>query len=150
MILSSEVRALLGEAIGVGSEQQAFPLVTVDTDGFPYFSLISRAEIRVRGASTVLIAVRGANTRAHLARDGRAGMIAVGGTAAHYLKLRVVGNRDEGVLEAYALDLVGYRRDSLGIELSPISYVVTPHLVEREGWEQTEAILSALQAEMEC
>lgn len=43
-----ELRALLTEEIAVGSDQQAFPLLTVDDAGFPYVSLISRAELCVR------------------------------------------------------------------------------------------------------
>lgn len=148
-MLDSDIRALLTEPIDTGSRQQAFPLTTVDAEGFPYVSLVSCAEIRIRDGSKVLIAIRGTNTRRNLARDRRAALIAVGGTVAHYLTLRVIGSRDEGTLEGFAFEPVQHRRDSLGVELSPISYVVTAGLAELEDWERTASLLSALHVDME-
>jgi Pyridoxamine 5'-phosphate oxidase len=139
-----ELRALLTEEIAVGSEQQAFPLLTVDDAGFPYVSLISRAELRVRNDGALLIAVRGNNTRANLKRDGRAGLIAIGGDTAHYLTLKLLGNSDQGRFEGFVLEVLGHRRDSLGIALSPVGYTVTPELAARESWVYVSALLDSL------
>jgi hypothetical protein len=143
--LADDVAALLRRPIAVGDEQQAFPLLTVDADGFPHVGLVSRRELRVRDRDRALVlALRGRGARANLARTGAAGLIAIEGETAHELKLAVRESRDEGELSGYVLEVVEHRRDSLGIALSPIGFRVTAQLAALEGWDAVDRLLQAL------
>src|ERR1044072_1114798 len=72
-------------------DEQAFPFVTVDEDGFPHVMLLCTAElVATPDRSALLVAVASLNARANLARRGVATLIAADGAAAHYAKLRVL------------------------------------------------------------
>jgi hypothetical protein len=145
--LADDVAALLSAPIEVGSEQQAFPLLTVDAHGFPHSGLVSRRELRVRDRDgALLLALRGRGARANLARTATAGLIAIEGEVAHELKLRVRESREAAELSGYVLEVVEHRRDSLGIALSPIGYRVSAQLAALEGWDAVDDLLDELEA----
>jgi hypothetical protein len=143
--LDDDVAALLGGSVAVGDSQQAFPLLTVDADGYPHAGLVSRRELRVRAADrALLLALRGRGARANLARSPTAGLIAIDGDTAHEIKLRVLDTREAGEVTGYVLEAVEHKRDTLGIALEPITYRVSAELAAREGWDAVDRVLDAL------
>jgi hypothetical protein len=140
-----ELAALLEGAPGVDADEQAFPFLTVDEGGFPHVALLSRSELDVApGRTEVLVAVGSPRTRANLRRDGRAGLIAVGGTVAHYAKLRVVRRIELHGLLGCALAVVEHKGDSLGIPLRPIGFRTSAEIARLERWEASAQVLRAL------
>jgi hypothetical protein len=134
---------LLAGHPGIGTTEQAFPFVTVDPEGFPHVCLLSRMELDVIG-DEVRAVIASRRTGANLERSGQATLIAVAGMTAHYVKLRLARQaRVEGVLAA-ALVAVDHVADSLGITLSPITYIVPEGLDEREDWHRTLRVGEAL------
>ncbi len=134
---------LLAGRPSIGTTEQAFPLVTVDSEGFPHVCLLSRMELDVVG-DEVRAVIASRRTGANLERSGHATLIAIAGTTAHYLKLRLERQaRVEGVLAA-ALAVVDHVADSLGITLSPITYTVPEGLDAREDWQRTQRVGEAL------
>jgi hypothetical protein len=144
-VIPEVLRGLLDGRPAVGDREQAFPFLTVDEAGFPHVALLSRAEIRVGpDGREVLAVVASRRTRANLERDGRAGLVAVEGTTAHYAKLRVGRAIDAGGVLACAMSLTEYKADSLGIPLSPVSFVTTVEIARLEGWAASEELLQRL------
>jgi hypothetical protein len=142
MIPAEVVTALAGLPVP-GVSEQALPLLTVDADGFPRVCLLSRAEVDA-DADEVRVAIASTRTRANLERDGRACLVVVVGTTAHYVKLRVTRALDvEGRFGA-ALALVAHQADSLGIPLEPITYTPTAALGELERWDLSARTLAAV------
>lgn len=128
----------------VGREEQAFVFLTVDEGGYPNPALLSRAELDVGADGSVLAVVASTRTRANLAREGRATLIAVHGTVAHYAKLRMLGSVDEAGIVGASFEMVEHKRDSIGIELAPISFRPTAGVAELEHWETSARVLRAL------
>jgi len=124
-------------------DEQAFPLVTVDENGFPHVMLLCTAELLAtadRGA--LLVAVVSATARANLARDGAATLIAADGSAAHYTKLRVHETTEHDGFAVFTCHVAHYKRDSLGIPLHPMGFRATKAVAESERWTRTRAALS--------
>jgi hypothetical protein len=147
MTVPVEVAALIRGRPQVGDEEQAFPLLTVDEIGFPHVALLSRAELDVASDLSALFAVVASRrTSGNLERDRKAGLSAVEGTTAHYLKLEVGEfRRDEG-LAATVLHVVDHVADSLGIPLEPIRFPATGEVAAIERWNRSEAVLKRLGA----
>jgi hypothetical protein len=144
-VIPAVLRGLLDGRPAVGVREQAFPFLTVDEAGFPHVALLSRAEIGVSpDGREVLAVVASRRTRANLERDGRAGLIAVGATTAHYAKLRVGRVIDAGPALACALSLTDYKADSLGIPLAPVSFVTSAEIARLEDWAASEELLLRL------
>ena len=123
-----ELAALLAGWPEPGRAEQAFPFLTVDEAGFPHAALLSRAELDVSAdRSAVLAVVASTRTRAHLERDGRATLIAVGGTTAHC-----------------RLAVAGYKADSLGIPLSSAGFTATAEIGRLERWPDSRRLLARL------
>ena len=142
LIPDQVVAALAGTPVP-GVPEQALPLLTVDDAGFPHVCLLSRAEVEA-DADEVRVAVASTRTRANLERDGRACLLVVETTNAHYLTLRVTRALvEEGRLGA-ALELVEHRPDSLGIPLDPIRFTPTDALAQLEHWDLSARTLTAL------
>ena len=140
-----ELVGLLQGSPEVQAEEQAFPFVTVDENGFPHAALLSRAEVDVGpDRADVRAAIRSARTRANLTRHGRALLIAVEGSTAHYVKLRVVRSVTAGDLLACVFEVAEHKADSLGIPLTPISYRVGAGLAREEQWDATTDALRLL------
>ena len=72
------------------------------------------------------------------------GLVAVEGTTAHYAKLRVVRTIDAGESIGCAMTLAGYQADTLGIPLSPVSFVTTAGLARLEDWAASDRLLRRL------
>jgi hypothetical protein len=140
-----ELAALLAGSPAVGQHEQAFPFLTVDEHGFPHVALLSRSELDVSpDAGEVLAAIYSSRTRANLGRDGRAGLIAVGATTAHYAKLRLVRSIETDGLLGCALEPVEVKDDSYGIPLEPIGFVTTEWVAAMDRWEVSARVLRAL------
>jgi hypothetical protein len=145
MTVAPAVAALLAGTPEIGTQEQAFPFVTVDPEGFPHAALLSRMEVEVgAGNADLRAAVRSTQTRANLDRDGRAALIAVEGRTAHYVKLRLVRSRVVHDLLACVFVVVEHKADSLGIPLTPVTYEVTAAIARAERWDQTRDALAAL------
>jgi hypothetical protein len=140
-----ELARLLAGQPAIGDREQAFPFLTVDEHGFPHVALLSRAEIGVSpDGSEVLAVVASRRTRANLERDGRAGLIAISGTTAHYAKLHMVRSIQSGVALGCGMRVIEFKADSLGIPLSPISFSPTAEIARLESWEASGQLLREL------
>ena len=146
MGLPDPVARSIAAPVEPGSAAQAFPFLTVDAGGLPHVALLSGRELRVGGDGSLLVAVAGAGTQANLRERGVATLVAVEGTTAHSVKLRVRSVADAPPLLGAVLDVVegGHKADSLGIPLRPIAYDVHPDLARLERWDRTDAVLRAL------
>lgn len=142
MKVPDELARLLAGRPEIGAAEQAFPFLTVDEAGFPHTALLSRAEVEVTpDGSELLAAIASSRTRANLTRDGRAALIAVAGTIAHYAKLRVLRAIDTPAALGCVLQVVEHKADSLGIPLSHIGFVTTPEISRLEDWDASERLL---------
>ena len=140
-----ELAVLLAGWLEPGRAEQAFPFLTVDEAGFPHVALLSRAELDVSpDRSAVLAVVASTRTRANLERDGRATLIAIGGTTAHYAKLRVTRSTTGGGALGCRLAVAGHKADSLGIALSPAGFTATAELGRLERWPDSRRLLARL------
>ena len=145
MTVPDAVAALLVGGARVGVQDQAFPFVTVDDDGFPHAALLSRTELEVGpGHADLRAALRSRRTRAHLEARGRAVLIAVEGDTAHYVKLRLRRRVVSGDLLACVFDVAEHKPDSLGVALTPITYEVTAAIARAERWDATADALALL------
>ena len=109
--------------------------------------MLSRAELDVRSDRGAILAVIGsARTRANLQRDGRAGLVAIDGVVAHYVKLRVVRTLEELSVVGCGLEVVEHKRDTLGIPLAPIRFHTTEEIARLESWPVSARILRTLGA----
>ncbi len=145
MNVPAELALLLETWPRPDQDEQAFPFVTVDADGFPHVMLLCTAELLAtpdRGA--LLVAVASATARTNLARNGVATLIAADGAAAHYAKLRVHETDDHGTFTVYTCHLAHYKRDSLGIPLRPMDFHATQEIAENEKWASTRVALTTL------
>ena len=145
--LPAEVADLLRGRPGLGSAEQAFPFLTVDSCGYPHSALLSRTELEPAADGTLLAAVGSPGTRANLLRDGRAGLIAVHGTVCSHLKLRLEQVREDGDLLGCVLAVDAHKPDSLDIELRPLGFSTGPELARREDWQRSARMLAALALE---
>lgn len=144
MIPATVVAALTGIP-EPGVPEQALPLLTVDEAGFPHVCLLSRAEVEA-DERELRAAVLSRRTRANLDRDGRACLVLIEGTTAHYLKLRLHRQVEAAGRLAAAFELVEHRPDSLGIPLDPLLFTPTEQLAQLEQWDASAAALDALRA----
>jgi hypothetical protein len=139
------VAGLLRGFPDVNADEQAFPFLTVDERGFPHVALLSRSETDLApDDEAVLAVVASRRTRANLERDGCAGLIAVSGTSAHYLKLRVVRTIAERDLLGCALEVDDHKEDSIGIPLVPMGFRATAKVEQMEGWSASADMLRRL------
>lgn len=145
MTLPEPVVALLSARVVIGEAAQAFPFLTVDGEGLPHVALLSAVELAAGDdGSSVHAAMASPTTRMNLHRSGAATLVAVEGSTAHSVKLRLRRSLDaEGLLGA-VLDVVSHKADSVGVALSPISYVATEELATLERWDRTARVLALL------
>jgi predicted pyridoxine 5'-phosphate oxidase superfamily flavin-nucleotide-binding protein len=143
MSVPAELALLLETWPRPDQDEQAFPFVTVDEDGYPHVMLLCTAELlATNDRAAILVAVASANARANLARNGVATLIAADGAAAHYAKLRVRDSEEHGHFTVYTCQLANYKRDSLGIPLRPMDFHATQQVAENERWAATRAALT--------
>ena len=129
------------------AQEQAFPFLTVDAEGYPHVALLSRAELDIDDAAgEVLAVVTSTGTRGNLARDGRAALIAIEGTTAHYVKLQLTRSFEEAGAAACGFEVTWHKADTLGIPLEPIRFPATDEVARIERWEVSERLLAELGA----
>jgi hypothetical protein len=136
------VRLLDGDAV-IGDEESVFALLTVDADGSPRSSALSRTELAVHGNS-IHVALHARRASANLERDGRATIVAVDGDDIISAGLQVGATIRHAGLFAARLDITGGEADSLGIPLRPPTFVPTAELAIQDHWERTRAALARL------
>ena len=130
---------------GLDEVEQAFPLLTTDPLGFPHVALLSRAEIEVNGdRSRVLAALASTRTRKNLLRTGRATVVAISGTTAHYAKLALVAHLEAPGLLGCEFSVEDTIADSLGIDISPIMFRTSAELAQSENWVRAGELLDTL------
>ena len=145
MTVPGQLAELLNGRPGVNEHEQAFPFLTTDEAGFPHVALLSRHELEVSSdREEVLAAIYSEHTRANLVRDGRAGLIAIGGPVAFYAKLKVTRTMEAEGLLGCALELADLKEDSYGIPLSPIGFETTEEIAVMDRWDVTARILATL------
>lgn len=140
------IAGMLAGPVSPHALEQAFPLLTATGDGYCHVVLLSRTELSA-AADEIHAAIRSRRTREHLASRPRACLMAVDGTAAHYLRLevrRAVGDGPIGV----AFTVTDHELDSVGVELTPMSFRVTPQLARVEDAQASAALLAELAATM--
>jgi hypothetical protein len=147
MTIPEQVSGLLLGWPAAGSDEQAFPLITVDDGGYPHVALLSRAEMDVAPTGAALLAViASTRTRANLGRDGKAALIAVGSTSAFYLKLQLSRSfEDEGVMGC-VFEAVEFKEDTLGIPLIAMGFKASTDIARIDRWELSARILGRLAA----
>jgi hypothetical protein len=135
-----EIAAFFAGQPQVDAWEPAFMLLTVEETGHPHVCLLSRAELEAdTGHLYAVVASRTAT--ANLARSPVATLVAVDGDTAFYLKVEVT-RASESMPRALAFALTGVRRDSLGIPLTPLRYLVTGELPVIEHWAETRELLN--------
>jgi hypothetical protein len=145
MTVPGELARLLTGRPDIGAAEQAFPFLTVDEAGFPHAALLSRAEVDVTpDGGAVLAVIASRRTRANITRDEHAGLIAVAGTTAHYVKLSVLRAIETPAAIGCVMRVTEHKADSLGIPLSPIGFVTTPEIAHLEDWDASQQLLSRL------
>lgn len=122
---------------------QAFPLITTDVSGFPRVALLSSAELRLT-PSGLHLAMASRHSAKNLERSGRAALTVVEGTTQHTLCLSARRSIRVGGLLACELDISEHRQDSLGIQLTPMTFVATPQLAISERWDLSKRALTRL------
>ncbi|MCO6000330.1 pyridoxamine 5'-phosphate oxidase family protein [Actinoallomurus rhizosphaericola] len=144
--VSEDVARLLAGGPPVDADEQAFPLLTVDENGYPHTALLSRAELEPAADRTALFAVVASpGTRANLRRHPHAALLAVDRTVCHHLKLLMVRSLAVGDVLGCVFTVTHHKRDSLGIPLSPLGFRTTAHLAELEHWRLNANVLTTLQ-----
>jgi hypothetical protein len=126
-----------------GRQEAAFPLLTVDDEGFPHVCLLSRAELEADGGE-VRAVIASRRTRANLERSGHATLVVVEGTTAHYLKLVLERSHLVDERLAAAFTVADHHADSLGIPLTPLGYLPTDNLSALERWDLSARGLAEL------
>jgi hypothetical protein len=142
-------RILEGNA-RIGGQEQVFPFLTVDEPGFPHVTLLSRAELDVDPSRTaVLVVVAGQGVRENLRRRGAATLIAVHGTVVHSVKLAARLLREDGPLLGGVFQIEQHKRDSVGIDITPMSFLATKQVEQLERWDQHARLLALLAQDAE-
>jgi hypothetical protein len=124
-------------------DEQAFPFVTIDDDGFPHVMMLCTAELLATpDRDALLVAIASRTAQGNLARTPMATLIAADGSAAHYAKLRVHDSTEHDGFVVYTCHVARYKRDSLGIPLRPMDFRATKEVAENERWTTTRAVLT--------
>ncbi|MFE3060218.1 hypothetical protein [Nocardia sp. NPDC059239] len=144
-ILPEDLAGLLRGFPNPEAREQAFPFLSVDEHGFPHSALLSRSELEpAADGSRLFGVVASPRTRANLHRSGAAGLIAVAGTVCHHAKLGMISCLEDGDLLGCVFELVEYKRDDIGIALTPMMFHASPELAERERWGRVADLLDRL------
>jgi hypothetical protein len=129
------------------SLQPAFPLLTVDDDGFPHVCLLASEQVAVVGDDLVAVSVAGSTTVRNLHDRGVATIVAVAGQFAHYLTCHVAQMCVIEGRHGFLLAVQAHKADTAGVDLSPIAFRFSPDLAIEERWHRDRAVLAALSGE---
>lgn len=136
------VHALAGQP-RIGAREAAMLVLSVDADGSPRATLLSRAELDAE-PHELRLTLAGSTTPGNLERTGRGSLLVVVGDTAHTVAFDVVARVEEAGMTALAAVPVTHRSDSLGIPLEPITYTTPPDLPSVERWDRSRALLARL------
>ncbi|WP_051178468.1 hypothetical protein [Nocardia concava] len=144
MTVPAEVRTALAGRPEVGAWDPMFPLLTVDTTGFPHVCLLGRAELST-DADHVYAVLASPTTVGNLKRTGLATLIVIGATAAAYCKLTAgPGQLERDGLHGFEFTLAEVKFDSAAVDLTPPRFQVDARLTESERWQDSAALLAEL------
>lgn len=138
-----EISSYLSGKPEMGSPEQVIPLLTVDSNGFPHACLLSRAQLDATG-SEIRAAITSWGTRANLRNNGVALILVTLGETVHHLKMGVLRAHDEKKVLLVAFEPIHYKADTLGIEVTPMSFKAGPWISSLEHWAETEMMLRSL------
>lgn len=145
MTIPIEISALLRGFPPTGVQEQAFPFLSVDENGFPHSALLSRSELEpTADGETLLAAVAGRRTRMNLRHSGTAALIAVDGSVCHHVKLRLVGSLIADDILGCEFAMVEHTRDDLGIPLQALMFRTSAALAVQEHWSRSAGMFTRL------
>jgi hypothetical protein len=135
----------------VGQLDQAFLLLTVNERDGVDTCLLSRTELRTyeSDGADLMAVVASRRARANLSARPRATIVAVVGDAVHTIECRIVHRTDAPDTAALLLAAAEHRRDTVGVELRPLSFRVEERLRVEERWDRTEQVMRSLAAPAE-
>lgn len=151
MDIPEPARLALGDAsASTAAERPAFALLTVDDDGFPHVCLLAAQQLDLHDDPGLLgVSVAGRHTAEFLRDKGKATLVVVEGTAAHYLKCEVVADVVVERRSGFTLAVRDHKADSAGVELTPITFRFSEQLAVSERWSRDRAVLRALRHTVE-
>jgi hypothetical protein len=139
------LQALSGDATAVQTEHQAFPLLSVDEEGFPHVCLLASEQFAVEpSGERVAVSIAGRGTAANLHARRTATLVAVAGQVAHYIKCRVVDAQVVDGRAGFLLEVQDYKADSAGVELTALAFRFSAQLAIEERWSRDRIVLAAL------
>jgi hypothetical protein len=146
-VLSPEVLEILAAEPGADGFGAMFPLLTVDSEGYPWPCYLSGREL-VANAQAVYIGIRSRRARANLERFPQASLLVVGPRTAYTFGLTVTATTTTPggvVLVAFACASVD--EDTVGTDLMPMAFAATDELIRREGADDHTSLLLQFAAE---
>jgi hypothetical protein len=147
IMVPEEVRRAVDGRPKVGTWEEMFALLTVDSQTFPHVCLLSRAELQA-DAVEIHAVIASPNTAANLRRTHRATLVVIGSDAGWYCKLQLLcSSVEEDTVLAARFQVVSIKHDAAGVALEPPRFMPTAALMSAEGWERSSRILAALAAE---
>jgi hypothetical protein len=142
VILPDALVEALRRPVEIGQPAQAFALITVDEGSTPHVALLSGRELAVAPDRTVHAVLAGRRTRAHVEARREATLVGVEGETCHTLVLRLRTAVEAESLLVVVFDVAEHRGDSVGIGLSPVTYVPTRALALAEHWDRAGRLLT--------
>lgn len=137
--------AMSGDRDVLHAEHQAFPLLTVDDEGYPHVCLLASEQFVVEPSGEhIAVSIAGRGTAANLKARGKATLVAVEGQVAHYVKCRVVDAEVVEGREGFMLEVHGYKADSAGVDLRSLAFRFSAQLAIEERWSRDRAVLAAV------
>jgi hypothetical protein len=143
VILPKEVIGFLAGWPVMGSAEQVIPLLSVDANDLPHACLLSRAQLDASTAE-VRASVTSLRTRANLRRTGAALILVTLGDTVHHCKLGVLRARDSRGTLLVAFEPLEHKADTMGIPLSPMTFVASSWIASVEHWDETAVMLRSL------
>ena len=125
----------------VGTLDQAFVLLTVDSEGFPFACLLSSRQIAVRTEQLVAL-VDSRRTTANLAGDGRATLHVIYGGASLLARLQISSIQKLKTTNLFFFEVLVIESDRRSTILTPIMYQLNQEILDQEGPSVNEIMKS--------
>jgi hypothetical protein len=143
VVLPEEVIHFLAGWPVMGGDEQVVPLLTVDADDLPHACLLSRAQLDA-SAAEVRATVTSLRTRANLRRTGAALILVTLGDTVHHCKLGVLRAHERRGVLLIAFEALEHKADTMGIPLTPMTFVASPWIASFEHWDESAVMLRSL------